>query len=365
MSGGVDSSVTAALLKNKGYDVTGITMKVLPCPVEEESKQTRKNLCCSLADIEDARKVSHVLSIPHYVLDFCKEFEKEVIGYFIAEYLKGNTPNPCIVCNTRIKFGSLLKKLKSMGIDYLATGHYARLEKNQARGTRHEEQYLLKKGVDENKDQSYVLYGLTQEQMKNILFPLGEYTKDKVRRLAKRLGLPVAEKEESQEICFIPDTNYREFLKTRMNANRNTDERGYFKPGKIVNLEGKVLGEHKGLAFYTVGQREGLNIAYGRPLYVLKIDVKNNSLVVGEEKDTYGSELFVRNLNWLIEKPKIPLKIRAKIRYKHPSAEATIYPQKNGCYKVRFFEPQRAITPGQSVVFYNGDVVLGGGIITK
>jgi len=381
MSGGVDSSVSACLLKAEGYEVIGITMKIIPCP-DEEKKERRKNLCCSLTDIEDARKVCMQIGIPHYVLNFTKEFEKEVIKYFCSEYLKGNTPNPCIVCNTKIKFGSLLKKLKAMGIDYLATGHYARIEftnhpitpacQSPACPTGREaagrqspsHQYLLRKGIDETKDQSYVLYGLTQEKMKNILFPLGNYRKEEVRKLAKKYNLPVAEKAESQEICFIPETNYHEFLETRMNTNKGTNGHEFFKPGPIVNKEGEIIGKHKGLAFYTIGQRKGLNIAHGRPLYVVNIDVENNTLIVSEEKNVYGKELRAKEVNWLVKDLEFPLKVEAKIRYKHPPAKAEVRPTENGNFSVEFTQPQWAITPAQSVVFYDGDVVLGGGIIS-
>jgi len=362
MSGGVDSSVAAVLLKEQDYETIGITLKILPCAPEKG--KTRDNLCCSLADIEDVRKVCMQIDIPHYVLDFTKEFEKEVIKYFCSEYLKGITPNPCIVCNTKIKFGSLLKKLKAMEIDYLATGHYARIESNNSRLQIADCRFLLKKGIDEKKDQSYVLYGLTQEKMKSLLFPLGDYRKEEVRKLAKKYNLPVAEKAESQEICFIPETNYHEFLETRMNTNKGTNGHEFFKPGPIVNKEGEIIGKHKGLAFYTIGQRKGLNIAHGRPLYVVNIDVENNTLIVSEEKNVYGKELRAKEVNWLVKDLEFPLKVEAKIRYKHPPAKAEVRPTENGNFSVEFTQPQWAITPGQSVVFYDGDVVLGGGIIS-
>lgn len=365
MSGGVDSSVSACLLKNEGYELIGVTMKILPCPDEEKKQKARKNLCCSLTDIDDARKGCARIGIPHYVLDFSKEFEKEVIEYFCSEYLKGNTPNPCIVCNTKIKFGSLLKKLKTMGIDQLATGHYARIEPSNSQLSTLNSTLVLKKGIDETKDQSYVLYGLTQKKMKDVLLPLGKYTKEQVRKLAKRWNLSVAEKEESQEICFIPDTNYHEFLETRMNTNKGTNGHEFFKSGPIVDKEGKILGEHKGLAFYTIGQRKGLRIAQGKPLYVVNIDRKNNTLIVGEEKDVYGKKLEAKEVNWLISDLEFPLEVEAKIRYKHRPAKAKVYPKKEGAFWVEFFEPQWAITPGQSVVFYNQDIVVGGGTIVK
>ncbi len=373
MSGGVDSSVSACLLKNEGYEVIGITMKILPCPDEEKNRETKKYLCCSLTDIEDARKVCAKIGILHYVLDFTKEFEKEVIKYFCSEYLKGNTPNPCIVCNTKIKFGSLLRKLKAMGIDYLATGHYARIEKteDERRKTKNEGRYLLKKGIDQRKDQSYVLYGLTQGKMKSLLFPLGNYRKEEVRKLAKCWDLPVAEKKESQEICFIQNADYRRFLETRINTNDCANEHEYFKPGPIINREGEILGKHKGLAFYTIGQRRGLGIGYGKPLYVIGIDGENNALIVGEEKDVYGKELQAEQANWLIKDLKFPLEVKAKIRYKHPPAKAKVYPLtppspsegRGQKVRVEFAGPQWAITPGQSVVFYDNDIVLGGGVI--
>jgi len=384
MSGGVDSSVSAVLLKEEGYEVVGITMRLWLCPSEESSLTRKKNLCCSLEDLEDARRVCEQLNIPHYLLDLRDDFEKEVIEYFCREYLNGSTPNPCIVCNEKIKFGVLLDKIKTLGIDYLATGHYARIEKNEARGTRYEVRFLLKKGIDEAKDQSYVLYGLTQEKMKSILFPLGKYKKEEVRGLAKKFNLKVAEKAKSVEICFVLEPNYHEFLKTRMDTNpptprsptlhsfsdgalrragKNANRHEYFKSGAIVNLEGKILGEHQGLAFYTIGQRKGLKIVCGKPLYIIDIDVKNNTLVVGEEKDVYGKRLKAEQVNWLISELEFPLEVEAKIRYKHPPARGTVYPNENGTYRVEFEEPQWAITPGQSVVFYKEDIVLGGGII--
>ena len=345
MSGGVDSSVTAALLKDRGFEVIGITMQIW-------ERSPDWGGCCGIGSVEDAKKVAYRLGIPHYVLNFRDIFKEKVIANFCEEYTEGRTPNPCIRCNKYIKFDALLKKARQLGADYIATGHYARIEFNNKR-----KRYLLKKGIDSQKDQSYVLYVMSQEQLERTLMPLGDFTKDQVRRIAREKDLPVANKPESQEICFIPDNNYGAFLKEYI------PQRAY-KPGPIVNREGKFIGEHRGIIFYTVGQRKGIGIADKEPLYVTSIDKENNTIVVGKKEDVYSDELIAENVNFIyIEKLKTTIKIEVKVRYLHPTASATIFPLDRDKVKVKFDQPQWAITPGQAVVFYNGKEVLGGGTI--
>ena len=349
MSGGVDSSVTAYLLKKEGYEVIGATMKLW-----EDANPT----CTSLVAIERAKKVAKELDIPHYVFDFKNTFDKNIVQYFISEYLKGKTPNPCVICNREIKFGELLKKAKEMGIDYVATGHYARIVK-PSRRTRG--RYLLRKGKDKNKDQSYFLYRLTQEQLSKTLFPLGNLTKKKVRKIAKKIGLSVAEEKESQEVCFIPDNNYKKFIE----KNTSTTPR----EGNIVDREGNILGKHFGIHKYTVGQRKGIKTISNNPLYVTGIDKERNEIVVGPEETLYTNELTAKNTNWIIPdlvKKNTPLK--AKIRYRAEEVACEISNIENddkGRVTIIFKEKQRAISPGQSVVIYKKDLVVGGGIITK
>jgi len=349
MSGGVDSSVAAAILLEKGYDVIGVTMKIWPESNSEE--RIREDGCCSLFAVEDARRVADKLDIPYYVMNFVDIFEDKVINYFTGEYLRGRTPNPCIACNRFVKFEALLYKAVSMGIDYIATGHYAKIIYDESIG-----RYLLKKAVTASKDQTYALYTLTQEQLARTLMPIGDFTKDQVREKAKELGLSVASKPDSQEICFVPDNDYGKFI------SENTDEK--VEEGDFVDIHGNVLGRHKGIIHYTVGQRKGLGIALGKPMYVVKIDAENNRVVLGEEDEVFSSELIADDLNFIsIEKLEGEKRVTAKIRYSAKEADATIYPMENGRVKVVFDTPQRAITPGQSVVFYDGDVVVGGGII--
>lgn len=342
MSGGVDSSVTAVLLKEEGYEVIGVTMKIW-----ERSKDWGG--CCGLGSIEDAKKVANRLGIPHYVLNFRDIFREKVIANFCEEYREGKTPNPCIRCNQYIKFDALLKKAEKLGADYIATGHYARIEYDSRR-----KRYLFMKGVDQRKDQSYVLYVMTQEQLKRTLMPLGNLTKDRVRQIAKEKDLPVATKPESQEICFIPDNNYGEFLREYIPEGKS---------GPIVNKEGKVIGEHQGIIFYTIGQRKGIGIAAKEALYVIAIDKENNTIVVGKEKDVYGNELIAEDVKFIIEELKEPFRAEAKIRYLHQASSAMVYPLDGNKLKVEFDGPQWAITPGQAVVFYDGDIVIGGGTI--
>ncbi len=338
MSGGVDSSVSAALLQRAGFDVIGVFMKFWA----GDKKASSFNRCCSSESENRAREVAAKLGIPFYIFNFEKEFKKRIVDYFLKEYKAGKTPNPCVVCNKEIKFGLLLNKALNLGADYLATGHYVRLKNGK-----------LFKGKDKEKDQSYFLWQLDQKQLKNILFPVGDYTKSQVRSLAKRMKLPVFNTPESQEVCFIPKTT-NEFLKKYLKAN----------PGNIADTGGKVIGKHSGLIFYTIGQRRGIKLS-GGPFYVIAKDFKKDLLIVSKnEKDLYKKELIAKDINWISGKePKLPLKIQAKIRYRHEVTSATIYKIQNTKYKLLFRKPQRAITPGQSVVFYFRQQLLGGGII--
>ncbi|NPV28450.1 MAG: tRNA 2-thiouridine(34) synthase MnmA [Firmicutes bacterium] len=347
MSGGVDSSVAAFLLKQKGYRVIGITMQIWPAGEDPEYGG-----CCSLAAVEDARRVAAILEIPHYVWNFADIFEKKVIDYFCREYLSGRTPNPCLACNREIKFKALLGRVRALGADFLATGHYARIEYSSERG-----RWILRRGLDPRKDQSYVLYMLEQDQMPHLLFPLGTCTKEEVRRIAGSSGLPVAAKKESQEICFVPDGDYRRFLKERVPG---------IKPGPIYDLKGNLVGYHEGLAFYTIGQRRGLGLALGYPAYVVEIDFPRNALIVGRKEDLKASGLVAEDANFIaIESLEAPREAEVKIRYTSPPVPAVISPGKNGTVEVRFAQPQKAVTPGQAAVFYEGDLVLGGGVIAR
>jgi len=349
MSGGVDSSTAAWLLKEKGYKVIGATM----CIGMLDRSQEGAGRCCGLSDIEDARRVALHIGIPFHVFELRNEFEKEIIDYFCNEYIKGKTPNPCILCNERLKFGSFLKKALEMGADFVATGHYARLDLDQKRV-----EYVLKRGVDRRKDQSYVLFSLKQDQLRHILFPLGGFRKEEVRKMAFETGLRVHDKPESQEVCFIPGASYHYFLSERLTA--------AIEPGPIIDREGKVLGRHKGIPFYTIGQRRGLRMAAGKPLYVIGIDRERNAIIVGNEKEVYGDTFFVHSLNWIQPLETLsPISCMVKIRYNHPGADAVLSYQGRDEVKVEFKSPQKAITPGQAAVFYDGEVVLGGGWIKE
>lgn len=351
MSGGVDSSVTAYLLKEQGFEVIGVTMRVWVDPYSKAQDDDKS--CCSLKAIHDAKEVAKILGIPHYTVNLSEPFYNKIVKYFIEEYLKGRTPNPCVFCNRLIKFGDLLEKAHELGAYYIATGHYVRKEYDENR-----KRYLLKKGIDPKKDQSYMLYRLTQEQLKHALFPLGNYTKEEVRALAEKIGLPVADKKESQEICFIPDNDYKAFIKRQIKKD--------VKPGEFRDIHGNFLGYHKGIINYTIGQRKGLGLSSDRPLYVVDIDPENNVVIVGHQEDVWGEELISSNNNFIsIEKLEEEIKVTAKIRYTAKEDEAIIKPYGDDKVLVRFLRPQRAITPGQSVVFYDGDVVVGGGIIEK
>jgi tRNA-specific 2-thiouridylase len=350
MSGGVDSSVTAALLKEEGYEVIGVTMQLWPS-TESAGEAGGFGGCCGSSAVREAKRVAHLLGIPHYAMNFKAIFARKVIANFCHEYSLGRTPNPCIRCNQYIKFDALLKKAKGLGADFVATGHYARIEYDKGSG-----RYLLKRGIDLKKDQSYVLYMMTQHQLRDAVMPLGHLTKEEVRQIAQKLGLPVANKAESQDICFIPDDNYPRFFTEYMP--------GAARPGPILDSRGNALGEHRGILFYTIGQRRGLGVSAPEPLYVVAIDAENNTIVVGSKKDTYQDELIAAEVNWIaIEQPSQLIKAKAKVRYLHRAAEATVTPLAEGKVHVKFKEPQMAITPGQAVVFYNGDSVIGGGTI--
>jgi tRNA-specific 2-thiouridylase len=349
MSGGVDSSTAAWLLKNKGYEVIGATM----CIGTLDRNETGGNRCCGFSDIEDARRVALQLEIPFYVFQFKEEFEKEIIDYFCKEYMEGRTPNPCILCNEKLKFGSFLKRAMELGADYVATGHYARLEFDEGSG-----HYLLKKGVDRRKDQSYVLFSLRQDQLRHTLFPLGEFQKEEVRKMAFETGLRVHDKPESQEVCFISETSYHSFLSERLKE--------AITAGPILDRGGNVLGKHKGIPFYTIGQRRGLRLAKGKPLYVIGIDRERNAVIVGEEREVYGDTFIAHSVNWIRSQDTAsPISCKVKIRYNHPGAEATLSPMGEDALEVNLKTPQKAITPGQAVVFYDGETVLGGGWIRE
>lgn len=340
MSGGVDSSAAAALLKKQGYDVVGVFMHFWS--ESSSGAGSAMNKCCSFEAYSDARRVAQKLGIPIYTLNMRVPFKKLVVDYFLKEYQAGRTPNPCVECNRFIKFGELLRKAKAMGVKYVATGHYARVDRGK-----------LLKGKDSEKDQSYFLYTLTQEKLKHLLFPVGEYAKLRVRVMAKKFGLPVHLKKDSQEVCFV-GASLKNFLKKYLKI----------KNGKIVELESKrILGKHDGLPFYTIGQRRGMALG-GGPWYVVKIDAKKNILYISrDEKRLLAKELIAGKVSWISgSAPKLPLRVKVKIRYKHKEAPAVIRKIKNN-YKIIFDKPQRAVTAGQSAVFYRGDEVLGGGVI--
>lgn len=350
MSGGVDSSVAAGLLLEQGYEVIGVTMRIWQC----EEEDARVKSCCSLAAVDDARKVAETLNIPFYVMDFRDVFQDKVIADFVGEYLRGRTPNPCIACNRHLKFGLFYEKAKSLGAEYIATGHYARTGYDEKSGRR-----LLLRAADKKKDQSYVLYNLTQDQLAHTVFPLGGYTKPLVRQKAKELALPVSDKAESQEICFITDDDYKRFITERTPA-------GKIKPGNFVNSAGVVIGRHEGLPYYTVGQRKGLGLALGYPAYVLSLNPAANTVTVGRAEENYSSALLAADNNFIaLEQVTEPIEVQAKIRYGAAPALAVIAPIPDGRIEVRFAQPQRAVTPGQAVVYYQGESVIGGGIIDE
>jgi tRNA-specific 2-thiouridylase len=359
MSGGVDSSTTAALLVERGYRVIGLMMRLWSESGEGDDRFS-SNRCCSPEAVADARGVCQLLGIPFYLLNFEDEFKNQVVDFFLSGYARGVTPNPCLQCNRRVKFGALLDRALALGADYLATGHYARVRER-------ENKFELLRGIDSNKDQSYALSLLTQEQLSQVMFPLGEFTKAQTREMARRFNLRVSEKHESQDLCFIADGEYRNFLRRNMpNA---------LVPGDIVDTRGKILGRHEGLGFYTIGQRKGLGLAIGEPLFVITLDTQRNVVVVGTGDELGGRELMAGNVNWISgDAPRNEIRIMAKIRYRAVEMPATVYPhpceteqgeQGRDCARVVFDDPLRDMTPGQAVVFYDGDVCLGGGIIQR
>lgn len=348
MSGGVDSSVAAALVSDMGYDAVGISMRLYSTPQESYSKS-----CCSPDDLFDARMVADTLGIPFYVANYEREFEATVIDYFVQEYERGRTPNPCVACNNHLKFDILLKRSLALGSSYLATGHFARIDRSG-------DVPVLRKGLDESKDQSYFLFGLPREALPRIIFPLGEMTKEQVRDRARKMDLETAEKAESQEICFVTGRSYREFVEERL-AKKATV------PGKIVHESGEVLGDHDGIHRFTIGQRKGLGIGYHEPLYVKAIRPAEGTVVVGPKASLYARGLVAEDCNWLsFARPPGPMECTAKIRYRAKDVPVLLTVGGDGSTAfVEFEEPQRAVTPGQAVVFYRGDEVLGGGFIEE
>lgn len=348
MSGGVDSSVAAYLMKEAGYECIGATMKLYD---NDRIGEDREKTCCSLKDVEDAGNVARSFGMPFYVLNFTDEFEKEVIDRFVNTYMEGGTPNPCIECNRYLKFKKLMQRMYELDCDYVVTGHYARIAYDAK-----SDRYLLKKGKDESKDQSYVLYNLTQEQLSHTLFPLGEYHKSEIREKAKELGIVNAEKPDSQDICFVPDGDYARFIEDYCGKT--------FPEGDFVKEDGTVLGRHKGIIRYTIGQRKGLGLSLPEPLYVCEKKMDTNTVVLGRNEKLFHNTLEAADLNWIaFEGITEPVRCRAKIRYKQKEAEATVEKICDGRVRVTFDEPQRGITAGQAVVFYDGDLVLGGGKI--
>jgi tRNA-specific 2-thiouridylase len=348
MSGGVDSSVAGYLLREQGYDVVGVTMKVWPqdCISRAEDK------CCGPQAVADARGVAHSLGIPHYVVDEADQFERLVIDYFSSEYQAGRTPNPCVMCNEKLKFGNLWKKAEALGCEFIATGHYAIIE-------HHPDRAVLRKGVDPRKDQSYFMFSLRQEQLQRALTPLGGMAKPAIREIARSLGLKVAEKADSQEICFVPGNDYKAFLRSHLAAEE-------FHAGGIYDLEGNFLGDHGGIELFTIGQRKGLPGGSAQPRYVVDLDPATNRVLVGSAEDLVSDDFEIDRVNW-IERRSLddPLDVTVKIRYSHPGTRATLTPLENGRARLRLHEPQKAVTPGQAAVLYEGDIVLGGGWICR
>ena len=348
MSGGVDSSVAAYLLKEQGYDVIGVTMQIWQ---DESQEQIEDNGgCCGITAVDDARRVAMQLDIPYYVMNFKNEFKKNVIDYFTDEYIHGRTPNPCIACNRHVKWESLLKRSLEIGADCIATGHYARIAQLE------NGRYAIRNSVTAKKDQTYALYNLTQEQLSHTLMPVGDYNKDEIRAIAEKIGIQVAHKPDSMEICFVPDNDYAGFI---------TRETGYMsRPGNFVDLHGNILGTHKGIIHYTVGQRKGLGLAMGHPVFVVAIRPETNEVVIGENDDVFSTKLYANNINLMsVDKIEEPIRARAKIRYSHEGADCTIRMADDGLLECVFDEKQRAVTPGQALVIYDGDYVLGGGTI--
>jgi tRNA-specific 2-thiouridylase len=348
MSGGVDSSVAGYLLREQGYEVVGVTMKVWPqdCISRAEDK------CCGPQAVADARGVAHSLGIPHYVVDEADQFEQTVINYFASEYQAGRTPNPCVMCNEKLKFGNLWGKAQALGCDYIATGHYAIIE-------HHSDGAVLRKGIDPRKDQSYFLFSLRQPQLRRALTPLGKMLKPQIREIAHSLGLRVADKIDSQEICFVPGNDYKAFLRSHLGESK-------FHRGEIYDVDGNFVAEHKGIELFTIGQRKGLPGGSARPRYVVDLDPETNRVIVGEVGDLVVDEFEVDRVNWIeLNRSNQVAHVTVKIRYNHLGTAATLTPLENGRARIRLHEPQKAVTPGQAAVFYNGDIVLGGGWICR
>jgi tRNA-specific 2-thiouridylase len=362
MSGGVDSSAAAALLLAEGHELVGFTMQLWNqrrgLNVDEDGEPLPSR-CCSLDDVYDARRVAGELGFPFYVLNLERDFEREVVEPFVKSYLGGETPIPCVACNSRLKFASLDRLARSLGCDKVATGHYARIVHDEA-ANRHR----LLRGLDRRKDQTYFLWELTQEQLSRALFPLGSMTKDEAREAARAHNLGVASKKESQEICFVPDGDYAGFIDRYLEAEGRQDERP--PRGEIVDTAGRVVGEHEGVHRYTVGQRRGIGVSRPLPLYVVRVEPEANRVVVGESDELLSSQFEAAGVNWVaFDQPAEPVRARVRVRYRHEEAPATVMPLASGRVRVRFDEPQRAVTPGQATVFYRGDEVLGGGWIVR
>ena len=348
MSGGVDSSVAGYLLREQSYDVIGVTMKVWPqdCISRAEDK------CCGPQAVADARAVAYSLGIPHYVVDEADQFERTVIDYFTSEYQAGRTPNPCVMCNEKLKFGNLWGKAEALGCDYIATGHYAIIE-------HHRDRALLRKGIDPRKDQSYFLFSLRQPQLRRALTPLGTMRKPEIRKIARSLGLKVADKIDSQEICFVPGNDYKAFLRSHLGENE-------FHRGEIYDVAGNFVGEHDGIELFTIGQRKGLPGGSAKPRYVVDLDAQTNRVIVGDVEDLVCDEFEIDRTNWIArELSDEDVDATVKIRYSHPGTPATVTSLENHRARIRLHEPQRAITPGQAAVIYDGDVVIGGGWICR
>jgi len=354
MSGGVDSSVAAYLLREQGYEVIGVTMKVWPqdCISRAEDK------CCGPQAVADARGVAHSLGIPHYVVDETDQFEQTVINYFASEYQAGRTPNPCVMCNEKLKFGNLWGKAQALGCDYIATGHYAIIEHQREPATGRD-RAVLRKGVDPRKDQSYFLFSLRQTQLRHALTPLGSMLKPQIREIAHSLGLKVADKIDSQEICFVPGNDYKAFLRSHLGENE-------FHRGEIYDVDGNFVGQHEGIELFTIGQRKGLPGGSTQPRYVVDLDVQTNRVIVGDADDLICDEFEIDRINWIASAGATEdTDLTVKIRYNHPGTSATVTPLENNRARIRLHEPQRAVTPGQAAVLYDDDVVFGGGWICR